>query len=473
MSADWLSQHLTMLPNPFNTSAERDTMKSVHIYPVIARGYGVFIQPEKGYFFSYKENKKEDTRLETLNVQACAILEQCTGFNTVKDIVDILTDQFEDTPPDLLLQVTSFLDETAEKGYLVFSDHPEAQHGIIQGSITYYTPQEILTEITTGCNLNCSHCLISAGKPLKDELTASQFIPILIRLSEMGTRRMNMTGGEILTKEGWGQLVDFCTTRFHLSILTNGTAMTKEAVEKLKDCRETYVSIYGARPETHDSITRVEGSFKKAVNGIKLLAEKTSVGMSIIIMPSNLSEVGDMVKLASSLGCKVVRMGFICPMGRAVQGQWELTSPQKVLLDKKVRELQEEYKGIVRILWEKEPSGDYRCGAGFIRWLVTSNGEVYPCTVFRIYMGNLVEDDILDICTSQAVKFLARVNVPHQALCGECPLLHTCRNCHGQAYAHYQQVDHCMWAEQFREAPEPLRSAFFKKKIESKRKKKM
>ncbi len=35
-------------------------------------------------------------------------------------------------------------------------------------------PVNVTWEITLKCNLHCVHCLSDAGKPLKDELTASE-----------------------------------------------------------------------------------------------------------------------------------------------------------------------------------------------------------------------------------------------------------------------------------------------------------
>jgi radical SAM protein with 4Fe4S-binding SPASM domain len=455
-----------MLPNPFNTSPVRDTMKSVHIYPVIAKGYGVFIQPEKGYFFSYKENKKESTRLEILNVQACAILEQCTGSNTVKDIVDILTDQFEDTPPDLLLQVTSFLDETAEKGYLVFSDHPEAQHGIIQGSITYSSPFRVLMEVTTKCNLACGHCLLSAGQQHSDELTASQFLTILERLFNMGVKQVTLSGGEILVKEGWGTLVDFCTERFQCTLLTNGVLITEEIANKLSSCQEIHASLYGTNPEMYEHVSGVKGSYKRALKGIRMLTERNAnVGLSTPITPLNLSQVEDLVTLAISLKCRKARVGTVIPIGRAENDEWELTPLQKVNLDIKVKELQEKYEDKIGVEWGDDVEKGHSCGAGYYRWTITANGDVYPCVLFRTPIGNVLDEDPVKICTSPVVEFLKTIEVPHRELCGECPLLYTCESCHGQAYAHYQAVDHCLWADQFREAPEPLRSVFFEKDV--------
>ena len=436
-------------------------------YPVITQGYGVFIEPNGGYIFPYEEIngvKRAHSSCENLNVQACAILAHCTGSETVEDIVHALEDIFEDIPPDLFAQVESFLEEAVEKEYIYCSDEPVQMQGIIQGSITYYTPTQVLIETTAKCNLDCKHCLLSAGEPLPDELTVSEFIPLIERLYEIGVKRVHLSGGEVLTKEGWEKMADFCIERFYSGILTNGILITEEIADKLTSYKEVHISLYGRDAETHEKITGVPGSFERAVKGITLLTERDMyVGASVLMVPFNLHQLEDMVKLAISLKCKIMRVGIISPVGRAYTGEWELTEEQKALLDTKMSELKEKYKDEITVQWEEEPRKEHRCGAGYTRWVVISNGDVYPCAIFRVPIGNLKRDDPVDILNLPAVQFLQELKAPHDALCGDCHYLYACGECHGQAFAHYFKVDHCGWAQQFEKAPEPFKSAIWNK----------
>jgi radical SAM protein with 4Fe4S-binding SPASM domain len=154
-------------------------------------------------------------------------------------------------------------------------------------------------------------------------------------------------------------------------------------------------------------------------------------------------------------------------VGRACVGEWELSEEQKVLLDKKMDELQEKYKDDILIQWEEEPGKEHRCGAGFTRWVITSNGNVYPCAIFRLLLGNLAREDPVDILNSPAVWFLQELKAPHDAMCGDCPYFYICAECHGQAFTHYFKVDHCGWVQQFENAPEPLKRAIQEKMVTS------
>jgi radical SAM protein with 4Fe4S-binding SPASM domain len=443
-------------------------MKVENQYPVIAPGFGVFITPDGGFVFTYEDIngiKSPQPQCKSLNVQACAILELCTGCNTVKEVVHALEEKFEDTPPDLMSQVTSFLDNICQKGYIHFCSVPANMQGLLQGTTEYYIPYQVLLETTTGCNLKCGHCLLSAGEPLDDELSANQFLPILKRFFDIGVKRMELSGGEVLTKKGWETLAEFCRNRFISCVLTNGCLITEEVVPTLTWCREIHISVYSSTAETHEKIAGVKGSFEQVVTGISLLTKKgVYVGASVIVTPFTLYQIEDIVQLALSLQCSIVRVGIVSPLGRAHNKHWELTLPEKHMLDKKIEELKQKYKGKIDIQWEEEESdGSQKCGAGVSRWAVTSNGDVYPCGIFRIPIGNVAREDPLHICTSPAVKFLEELRPPDKELCGDCTYLFACQECHGQAFAFFRKVDHCFWAEQFEKAPEPFRSAIWEK----------
>jgi radical SAM protein with 4Fe4S-binding SPASM domain len=376
----------------------------------------------------------------------------------VGEIVGILGEKFENTPPELFSDVVSFLDEALQKGYICYSDTPTEVQGLIQGGLTYYTPAQVLIEATAACNLTCGHCLLSAGEQLPDELTASEFIVLLERLYDLGVKSVHLSGGEILTKEGWDTIADYCTERFQSSILTNGILITEKIADKMIDYQEVHISLYGKDAETHEKVSGVAGSFVRAVNGIELLTQRgIHVGASVLMVPWNLYQLEEIVRLASSLKCAVVRVGVVTPVGRAHCGGWELTEEHKRWLDRKMGELTEQYKDKIDLQWEEEPGNKHKCGAGYSRWVITSDGDVYPCGIFRVLIGNVVEEDPVSILTSPAMRFLQDVKTPHSALCGDCQYLYLCKECHAQGAAHHCKVDHCGWAEQFETAPEPLK----------------
>lgn len=441
-------------------------------YPFISETYGVFLTPEGGQILKYKNINgihRVVKTCEKLNMSACAILEHCTGCNTITNIIDYIEKKFEDTPPTFVEEVENFLNDAAQKGYITYSNTPELK-GIIKGSIDYYIPSSVLFEITTKCNLKCIHCLLAAGAPLEDELSAPQIISVLERLYELGVSTIELSGGELLTKEKWEKIFDFCKNRFTLSILTNGTLITEEIADILQHSSTISISLYGADAKTHDRVTGVEGSFSQVLKGTTLLTERgIDIRAAIMLFPFTLNNLEDIIKVAISIGCNKIQVGMVCSVGRAEKKQWNLSQKKRKWLDKKMNELKKKYK-TVEIRWEEESiekkeKKEHKCGAGFTRWEITSNGDVYPCTTIRIPMGNVIKEDPIQICTSEMVTFFQTLITPHRALCGECEYLYLCNNCHAQALTHFYKVDYCAWSHQFENAPDPLKHI-----IEEKRK---
>lgn len=421
------------------------------------------MEPDGGYIFTYEESQgiKILSPCEDLNANACAILEYCTGSKTVEEIVVLLKEVIEGAPPDLFFQVESFLDEASQKGYISYSDTPVQVQGLIQGSTTHYTPSRVLLEITTKCNLKCGHCLLSAGECRPDELTTEELISILETLSRIGVKRVVLSGGEVLTKKGWNELVHFCTQRFHTSLFTNATMIREGEADAFHFLKEVHISLYGSTAETHERISEVKGSFEQTVKGINVLTQEgIYVGVSVLMVPFNLHQLEDIVKMALSLKCNIVRIGVTFPLGRARNKEWELTESQKEWLGKKMENLQKMYE--IDIRWEEEVKRGNKCGAGYSRWAVTSNGDVYPCSVFRLKIGNLKKDDPSTILNSDAVEFLQKLEPPHKDLCDDCEYLYICRECHGHALTHSLHVDACRWVDQFENAPEPLKRVVWK-----------
>ncbi|MBU6999629.1 MAG: radical SAM protein [Theionarchaea archaeon] len=426
------------------------------LYPALQEGYGIYVTPDGGYFFEYdvcSKAKKLISQRETVNVEACSILELCSGQNTVDDIVAILEKKYEDIPEDFPVQVRSFLDGLVSKGYIQYVTTPGVQ-STIKGCTDFFVPTSILLEATHECNLHCEHCLLCAGQPLPDELSVEQYIPILKSLVEMGVRKINLSGGEFLLKEGWETLFHFCVSRCVTNVLTNATLVTDEIADMLTACDQVHVSLYGSAGATHDEVTGHKGSFYQTIRGITQLTERGSyVGASISIIPSNYSEFESMIQLCTSLGCSIARVGIVLPMGRARLKQWTLTGSQKRVIETSMEKLQCD----IEVTWEEEQlEHGGTCGAGVSTWVIAPDGTVYPCGVLRIPLGNVMTDTVEEICRSPGVAFMHQLIAPCEEMCGDCPYLFICRGCHARAFMFCSQVDTCPWTEQFETAPHPF-----------------
>ena len=136
------------------------------------------------------------------------------------------------------------------------------------------SPLKIPLNITRKCNLKCKHCFNDAGNLDSEELTTAELFRLINQMRESGTFFLTIGGGEPLLREDLFEVIKYARENFiAVSIVTNGLLLNEEIVKKLNTLNldTITVSIDGLE-KNHDQI-RGEGSFKKAINKIKILRE--------------------------------------------------------------------------------------------------------------------------------------------------------------------------------------------------------
>lgn len=165
-------------------------------------------------------------------------------------------------------------------------------------NINYFSFADIsYVEVTRACNLRCVHCLNNSGSILENQLSYDELRHLILDYAKNGIQEIRFTGGEPLVYKKIYNLISLATENgIYTSIGTNGTLITEEVANRLKDVGLKYavVSIDGTK-EKHDEI-RGEGNYGKTINGIKNLENagiKTRVNS--VIMKNNME---DIIKLA-------------------------------------------------------------------------------------------------------------------------------------------------------------------------------
>ncbi len=155
-------------------------------------------------------------------------------------------------------------------------------------------------ELTRACNLKCKHCLNNSGKVIENQFKTNELLKLVSDLSNAGIQEIRFTGGEPLMCKDIFELIKLATQNgVYTSIGTNGTLITKEVANKLKEAglKKAVVSIDGTE-KMHDYI-RGEGNYKKTIEGIKNLEENgIKVRVNSVIMSTNIEDV---IKLAKEM----------------------------------------------------------------------------------------------------------------------------------------------------------------------------
>ncbi len=129
---------------------------------------------------------------------------------------------------------------------------------------------------------------------------------ILKQIYNSGACGVAFEGGEPLLRKDLAEILAFSRSLpLHTSLITNGTLLESRIDEIAPFINGVvYVSLDGLE-KTHDDIRGVDGSFKKALDGINAAKEKVPVTINTTVMAENADEIESLVGLAKELGTKI------------------------------------------------------------------------------------------------------------------------------------------------------------------------
>ena len=150
------------------------------------------------------------------------------------------------------------------------------------------------------------------------ETTPLSAVPALCTLREVQPRHFgpnfdpDRASAIIISDKKW---VNGTELRYHF-LDDPPVAADKKVVRRIKelDPMEVEISLHGARPETHEALTRIKGSFAKTVKALENLAEAgIKVNLKCPITRLNQDELFDVKALADRIGHRVTFDAVITP----------------------------------------------------------------------------------------------------------------------------------------------------------------
>ncbi len=308
---------------------------------------------------------------------------------------------------------------------------------LVETCVRGNVPYAVQIELTSKCNLRCRHCFMVRDDGV--ELSSEEVMDIIDQLVDMGTFYLAFTGGEIFTREDLFDIARYAKRKgFFLTFMTNGTLITPEQMEEIKKLKpiKFEISLHGATPETHDHITRVEGSFERTVAAIKGLVEQgIEVTVKTSLMNLNIRESGEIKSLCKQLGVSHRMNPGIAPMknGSLEPLQYDLSfGEMETYLS--AEDLDLSYLTEKR---EKDPLHRFSCKAGKAACSISPTGIVCPCVMMPISVGNLREKsfkEIWQIEPSSELERLRNLTTEDLPICSTCDLAQFCVRCPGVVY---------------------------------------
>jgi radical SAM protein with 4Fe4S-binding SPASM domain len=264
--------------------------------------------------------------------------------------------------------------------------------------------------------------------------------------------RISLTGGEPFLSPTLYKIIDFIedSQEFkQFDILTNGTCIGLDDIEKLKKCKKLHqvqISVDGSCSETHDKV-RGSGTFNKVVQTIeKLKAQGLSVSLMFTLMKHNMHEALSMIDFAQRVGVSAITIERVTPCGHS--------NVKDVLTKDEIKDI---YEGVtlkankvgkeltirrLRPLWintmhldscENSKIGGF-CPVGFTSMAILWDGTVLPCRRLEIPIGNILKDGIFKIWYESDVLWKIRDKNNLKGKCHNCPQVERCGGCRAIAY---------------------------------------
>lgn len=118
-------------------------------------------------------------------------------------------------------------------------------------------PAHVDLDLTNACNLGCSHCDVSSGRPLASEMDTADFMALIDDLYNLGVLSLTIAGGEPFLRRDTIELLAFACALpgWNVTVITNGMFLTPRVVRNLHQCcpgLRVNISLDGSTPDILD-----------------------------------------------------------------------------------------------------------------------------------------------------------------------------------------------------------------------------
>jgi len=273
------------------------------------------------------------------------------------------------------------------------------------------------------CNLRCQHCFarVFENPQGKRKLDVSDYVNVVEQAMKLGCVDLDFQGGEPLIADNYKFLKEILRAipvdRNLISITTNGTNLTKEVAEELKELGvdNIFISIDSGLAEEHDKFRGVQGTWEKAIKGIdNALGAGLTVAINTTLVHKSIFSEG-FRRLVDLIEEKRIFVNTIFPVP---VGRWKDNT--NVILHGA------DYEELKR-LRNEHPLLRRDVDNNIVRWgccavkealYITPYGDTLACPFIHISLGNVQEEPLKNIReVGMRVRYFDHYH--QECLCGE------------------------------------------------------
>ena len=409
-----------------------------------------------------------------INSTAFWLWQKLDGKSTIEQISFDLIKQFKiDSLKSATEDIIVFINELEKEGFVKPVDKSCRNLTSEEYVDIFNRPGDFDISLTGRCNLHCKYCFYANEMHDRPDLPIEEWFAFFDELGRLGVRSLTLSGGEVFVRKDLWEIIDYLIEkRMRYSILSNGTLVTRETIKNFEKGKRKHrlnsiqVSIDGSCPEIHDK-SRGEGSFKRAINGLRLLKEADfPVTSRVTINRHNIHDLEKVTRLLlEDIGLRSFGTNDAMPMGAGCDNQSgiTLTPRQQLHAILTLHALDQKYKGRIkasagplarwRAYGEMERARDTgkkskrwqmgfltACGCIYNKLAVHHDGVISPCNMLAgLELGRINRDSIKSIWTThfilQAMKDRRKIPMNQVPGCEDCEWAPYCNgSCPGLAH---------------------------------------
>lgn len=308
---------------------------------------------------------------------------------------------------------------------------------------------ELKIEITNKCLLKCVHCSTGAHSKLSSFISPQMFNDILSQATALGCKKIFLSGGEPLLHSNLDNFLELIKTKgLRSKVYSSGitqlsppSAISKDELKQLKKfgLSQLVFSMYSAKSDKHDFITKTPGSFSATLKTIQNALEVAlKAEIHFVATKLNLNELPKLALLANKISVSKISILRFVPQGRGKLSEQILTPTTNDYL---------KLKETVNSLKKKLPRITFRLGSPFNflmlgrptpcttgddRMIIDVDGFAYPCDALKqVNVGkdsssNVFNNSLRHVISEGALFKLVRGDTTPTA-CKNCTSLHICQ----------------------------------------------
>ncbi len=304
------------------------------------------------------------------------------------------------------------------------------------------SPNVCQFELTFQCGIHCKHCYTDCyNRPgsARNELGTKEVKFILDKIHHAGVIWLCFTGGDPLTRKDFLEIYVYAKNKgFIITIFTNAYSMTEKIADYLKKSPPFVIEITlnAVTKELYEKISRVKGSFEKAMAGIKLITQRRlPLKIKTQVIKDNFKELGKIKEFVESLGLDYLPSIFLHSRldGNLMPSSLRISSQEVLSLNGKRGAIRDDC-GLSSPALASQPANNlFQCAIGGGDGVhIDPYGNLFPCICIREPKINLLKENI-EQARGSILNWVRSKTFTINSKCKVCSIRGDCRVCPGKA----------------------------------------